>query len=581
MNMDTSTFAKRPTKRRRTKGRLIEDDDEAADGIAVYSVVHQTPNGPVEETMEEPVWIDRAPLPDQPEAEKRLPNPEFNENHAHDCSPPHSPQGTGAPRTQQYYMEEFITRVHPMLKALLSRDALPSNSTCACCMRGNEPYGKASASHRSMDRDILPSCAVMGGWGLLSDPPSYQLNPQNKDDIDDQTEACMEPVGLLNSTECAMDIDNGEANIEGKTFDWENIEPMDPGEYVGEIFDDAVDNGTENEETLGMPEGYMPNEDPPGWDRASTGVQNDSTEGGTAASDDLPRYDALKNPYVRVIHTNGIHHLSLVVCTCRGRETTHCDVMAAGLVPTSFVRYRTVFTHAVLDDFRMSNLESPMTPESVPNLYHELRRISHIWRWLKKLKWAGFAHKSEETTSAKPGELANFCPACPQPGINLPGEWLLDPQRWVYQRSFVADGNFKADHVRQPNAADDIWLSEGGGMMSPRCEYDAFIKTTIERSTKAPCENQFRAIEMSMLLSKACDITGIVAIACARHGCFAPNSVANLFRGEQQKNVDWAFLQALKTTTVHERQGVMIIYDIACQYIIHLQERIGHLLPPV
>jgi Kyakuja-Dileera-Zisupton transposase len=84
---------------------------------------------------------------------------------------------------------------------------------------------------------------------------------------------------------------------------------------------------------------------------------------------------------------------------------------------------------------------------------------------------------------------------------------------------------------------------------------------------------------MGMLLSKACDITGIVAVACARHGCFAPNSVANLFRGEQQKNVDWSLLQALKTTNVDDRQGVMIIYDIACQYIIHLQDRIGHLLP--
>ncbi|KAF8808610.1 hypothetical protein BYT27DRAFT_7096010, partial [Phlegmacium glaucopus] len=79
-----------------------------------------------------------------------------------------------------------------------------------------------------------------------------------------------------------------------------------------------------------------------------------------------------------------------------------------------------------------------------------------------------------------------------------------------------------------------------------------------------------QVIEMSMLLSKACGITGNVAIACAQHGCFMPNSVANLFWREQQKNVDWAFFQALKTTTVDEQQGVMIIYNIACQYIIHL-----------
>lgn len=82
-----------------------------------------------------------------------------------------------------------------------------------------------------------------------------------------------------------------------------------------------------------------------------------------------------------------------------------------------------------------------------------------------------------------------------------------------------------------------------------------------------------------MRLSKGCDINGIVAIACARHGCFAPNSVANLPAGEQQKNTDWGFLQAIKTTNIDPRQGLLFIYDIVCQYIIYLLLRIGHLLP--
>jgi hypothetical protein len=83
-----------------------------------------------------------------------------------------------------------------------------------------------------------------------------------------------------------------------------------------------------------------------------------------------------------------------------------------------------------------------------------------------------------------------------------------------------------------------------------------------------------------MLGSKACDVTGVVAIACAHHGCFAPNSIADLFKGEGQKNVDWVFLQALAQTNVDpEFQSVMLIYDIACQYFVHLQDRIGHLLP--
>ena len=82
-----------------------------------------------------------------------------------------------------------------------------------------------------------------------------------------------------------------------------------------------------------------------------------------------------------------------------------------------------------------------------------------------------------------------------------------------------------------------------------------------------------------MRLSKACDITGIVAIACAWHGCFAPNSISDLYRGEQQKNVDWALLEAIISTYVDPRQGIMLMYDIICQYFLHLRDRIGHLLP--
>jgi len=53
----------------------------------------------------------------------------------------------------------------------------------------------------------------------------------------------------------------------------------------------------------------------------------------------------------------------------------------------------------------------------------------------------------------------------------------------------------------------------------------------------------------------------------------------DLFKSEQQKNVDFALLQSLKTTGVDPDHGLMLIYDIVCQYIVHLLERIGHRLP--
>jgi Kyakuja-Dileera-Zisupton transposase len=79
--------------------------------------------------------------------------------------------------------------------------------------------------------------------------------------------------------------------------------------------------------------------------------------------------------------------------------------------------------------------------------------------------------------------------------------------------------------------------------------------------------------------SKACDVTGVVGIACARHGCYAPNALVDLFKGEQQKNVDFGLLKGIISTHVDPEQGLLLYYDIICQYIIYLQERIGSHLP--
>lgn len=81
--------------------------------------------------------------------------------------------------------------------------------------------------------------------------------------------------------------------------------------------------------------------------------------------------------------------------------------------------------------------------------------MSHLWQWMKKLKWAGYGHKKKDALHPNAGELANFCPACPQPGANLENEWKANARNFIYRRSFVANGNFKADHVMQKGT--DLW----------------------------------------------------------------------------------------------------------------------------
>ncbi|KAF8149042.1 hypothetical protein B0H34DRAFT_758043 [Crassisporium funariophilum] len=307
-----------------------------------------------------------------------------------------------------------------------------------------------------------------------------------------------------------------------------------------------------------------------------------------------PGADALNNTYVRALHVNGIHHLAMVTCNCHGEDHVAMGLVASRLLPASFTHIQTLFTAPLMDYFRLCNLElkalayqfyqlicrltRPIGNSKIVNLYNEFRRMSWLWRWMKKLKWAGYSHNKQDPLNPPAGSLANFCPTCPQPGRNLPQDWKNDPNRWVFRVLLTGDGNFKADHVRQKKDAD-VWLINGGGMFPKKDHYFAFLARAIEQFTKAPCENTFRAIQNALLASKACDLTGVVAMCCARHGCFVPNSLVDLFKGEQQKNIDFSFLQALRIIGIEIEQGVMLIYDIVCQYIIHLLDRIGVHLP--
>ncbi|KAF9487464.1 hypothetical protein BDN71DRAFT_1513940 [Pleurotus eryngii] len=259
-----------------------------------------------------------------------------------------------------------------------------------------------------------------------------------------------------------------------------------------------------------------------------------------------PSMDPDQNPYVLFMHMNGLHSLPYIPCGCGGLQERIAGAVQMRLMPASFTIFKTMFTFDVLEDFRLANLEcktsayqyyqllwrktEPLTPQVVVEQYAELWCLSQCWRWLKKLKWGA--------------ELAPFCPCCLQPGVNLPDNWKEDENKWVYHQTLMADGNFKADHIQQSTRDKDVWLSPGSSML-PHCEeYTEFLQAAENIKMKAPCENSFQAIENTLLYARTCDINGIVVIACPRHGCFAPGSVANLYRGKILELL-WANLNAV------------------------------------
>jgi len=55
-------------------------------------------------------------------------------------------------------------------------------------------------------------------------------------------------------------------------------------------------------------------------------------------------------------------------------------------------------------------------------------RMVRQWRHLKLLKRAGCGHDPAGVVNTKLGECALLCPACPQPGKNLPDNWQDTPK---------------------------------------------------------------------------------------------------------------------------------------------------------
>jgi len=167
-----------------------------------------------------------------------------------------------------------------------------------------------------------------------------------------------------------------------------------------------------------------------------------------------------------------------------------------------------------------------------------------------------------------PGDLAVFCPTCPQPGINIPEGWKEEGEqyvlymiilaihtpcyvlRWIYTCTFVMDGNFSTEHMKMRRKDDDAAMMNGTGFMTKSSRYDehlciakgnskvsiadvpflcTFISGYVQRSS---CHNH-KAVNQTNTNRSNLEATGIGTTACAQHGCFVPTSVVDFQKGER------------------------------------------------
>ncbi|KAI6008012.1 hypothetical protein EDC04DRAFT_2871557 [Pisolithus marmoratus] len=181
-----------------------------------------------------------------------------------------------------------------------------------------------------------------------------------------------------------------------------------------------------------------------------------------------------------------IHYMIVNSCQCPNAEDYHLQLLHAKLWLSTFQKPSTAFTFAVLDDFLRDNLECGT---SGMNYFSKLCWITsgiylHMDRYQDLLR-----HRKG---SPMKGDLALFCVACPQLGINVDPTKSLDElvaeiiayvpvltlHSWKHTCMVVMDRNFKAEHIKDRCAENQVWLMDRHGYVVTHGEYQQYLKDT-------------------------------------------------------------------------------------------------------
>ncbi|KAF8128998.1 hypothetical protein EV363DRAFT_1169765 [Boletus edulis] len=297
-----------------------------------------------------------------------------------------------------------------------------------------------------------------------------------------------------------------------------------------------------------------------------------------------------------VVDSGGIHEIGLDFCGCETAQTRVKQLLRARMFPATVRDPRTAATFGVLEQFHLLSLESKV---SAYEFYHALKRRSdntglcepkdrykaflrmiREWRHLKMMKRSGRGSVPDGIVMTKPGECAILCPACPQPGMNLPLDWMsANPaQSWLYRAFLAIDANFRLKRKNVSSNSTDPSLGDGWAYFVEDGPYKEYLKTrTGKRQERSTCSGHTAVNLADTKATHGLAVTGLGTIDCARHGFKLPQGVGNLQKGEKYINMDYFFCSAMKT--YRELPMLFVSYDIACQWSKNLWEWMSRMPP--
>ncbi|KAJ6579816.1 hypothetical protein B0H10DRAFT_2235569 [Mycena sp. CBHHK59/15] len=325
--------------------------------------------------------------------------------------------------------------------------------------------------------------------------------------------------------------------------------------------------------------------------RAAAGTANAGVEGETDTKSSRDDFC--------IVASNGIHEVGLDFCTCRLAEDHDIQLLRARLYPSTITNPSSAATFDVLRTFHLLSLEAKCSAHHFynslarrtnnngvfqpRNRYNEFWRMTRQWRHLQMLKRTGRAHAADGIAGTKAGECTLLCPACPQPGKNLPGDgsWRLAPRekRFLYALFLTLDANFRMKRKHVSSEADDPSLGDGIAFFCKVAEYMQHLDEHWDKEQEKSTCVAHDAVDEPDRESYGTASSGIGTVDCVRHNMKRPNGIGDLQKGERYINMDYMLWMSLANHD--DIVQLFVSYDIVCQWHKNIWRRLAKYGPKI
>ncbi|KAF7977149.1 hypothetical protein HWV62_4563 [Athelia sp. TMB] len=301
-----------------------------------------------------------------------------------------------------------------------------------------------------------------------------------------------------------------------------------------------------------------------------------------------------------ILDITAIHDVALAFCACSTARSDTVQLLRAGFYPATTQAPETAATINALEHFQLLTFESKTSAfeyhntlarmtdntgtEDVPDRYEQLLCMIREWRNLKMLKRAGRGHDPAGVEATKEGEF-------------------------LFSLFLGNDANFRMVRKKVSSEAADPTLSKGWSYFCEVTKYREHLATYgDQKEVHSTCVKHHAVNDANTGKFANLAASGVGTVDCARHMLKRPTSLGELQKGEKYANMDYLFFSSLShphdtvtyptppnTTTLvpaplnvltphgphpppaHDgREDYVTIvasYDIACQWSIHLWDR--------